>query len=695
MIAGYLQLRRLVINKAHTVISKYQFVPETKIDSQCLDTSVTDYVVPDPQQEYLQQLNSQLDKALEVSRALGSGFMVFSNVFREAAESLQETDESFFFIGGWHRHAVIYEVIHNEKGLYDFRIYNIGSGSEFNVNLPLPSGYSLSRPYVTYKDLNPEKLFDNLFVYNLFSINKLPGKGQADFLHNSLSGYLSAQRCYNPNNLDELVKLQFSGTCGYITMPLQQKHWSRVFLKNDKSAKQKSELLEDWINFYYIQYAAWRLSEYDEDKIQVSDHEVQESSIRYFMENLLRRQRVRASDQGMLVYTADRLIEWRNILSGKKNNDPVVKGSGETIQASEKDIWPELDKRNPYNLDTPKDQATVRRIGRFYNMINNWQPEQGDALERLQRIVNILKSWKFDDSMVYQPQYRRAMEALIGVRLFVEKMPLSCIGSLCPEDMYLGGNKTTTEGLTRFLRLLKELSDEYFWAMQVAFRYHNYNPLTEDMLTQVRIFTLADVATTWFLENTEIPRLKGLKMKLRPDWFGHFTDNYINAPSFPNKSESVYSQFVEVKKYWGQDEKKQGENFFALGADYYHIRYVVFHGEIKEHIGHLARSSYETWHPHNGFRFQEMNFLASYEDSFVNTVRNEIAPGERIVNLVLNAMAGSIEYRPGVSDEDKVPEFYYLSSPTIAFSNCQTASSGLQAEKYMFSIARLLTVKTE
>ena len=655
---GYLKLRHIVIKKMKDIFDRYLFVPDSDFAPLCKEDDEGDGIVADPSPEFLEQLDAQLSTSIRLTSSFArSSFEGFYQDFKTTTDALTSTGESFFFTGGWPGHLVTYEVSRDAGDTYSFRIYNIGQGAEFNQTLWVNLRHVLYAPYSHYEQINKDKLLDKLFLFNLYKTNHAVREDNfADTLQASLRKYLAALPCMGRVKLENFVEPQRSGTCGYASLPLQQKSWAQARFSDEQDIRAKSDMVEQLINSIYVRFFMNRLSKVwptQSEADNTTDLELLNSGIQYYMENLLRKQKTGIADAGVITRMVDDISHWQQQVEFSS-----PKAEQKPLAVERSDEWRIWRIGNKVNLDiSPEQQAEIKqKIGRFYATIDDWSPKVSSPVAQLQTVVDIFREWDFNESMVYQAEYRRAIEAMIGVRRLVQKLPASCEGEHCLRDYYFSAGYSFDE-TNKLISLLADLSEEYFWAMMVAIKYHQYQISIEDLLTQVKIYTIADAVVNHYLQHADVPELKGMQFNLKIVWFDNYLFQPLNGISFFAKSKNSYQQFLLLRDYWQRPGRYNAGKILHLTRG--DVRF-YFHRNQTFPLPPLEQTDAQF----KALTSQdEITFLTTYLDRVKNNKKYTVFPGDADdVDKMISLLSNEADYLEGVAKEERVPEFYYALS---------------------------------
>lgn len=137
----------------------------------------------------------------------------------KALSCCKETPKRVLLLGGWEKHAVVYEIATQENGKYSFRVFNEGNGINYHdeEEHPLKPRYS---PTLAVKDIPEKLLFNYTFLHSLKALTLMPEDG----INNTKPDVLLAQHLIpmlggKKEELDskmcQFVSPQRSGTCTY------------------------------------------------------------------------------------------------------------------------------------------------------------------------------------------------------------------------------------------------------------------------------------------------------------------------------------------------------------------------------------------------------------------------------------------------------------------------------------------------
>ncbi|MEI8125927.1 MAG: hypothetical protein WCG42_09235, partial [Parachlamydiaceae bacterium] len=160
-------------------------------------------------------LESKLNRAIVLSENFSSEDPMrwYDSVQREV-EGLAHGD-TFFFPGGWLKHAIVYEVLKQENGLFTFRVYNTGEGLEYYARAVVEAKTHFF-PFIEIIDIPSENLLNPIFLQGLKELKQIE-KGQITLVRRLLPelGGTFSERTYR---MDELRLPQQSGTCAYLSI---------------------------------------------------------------------------------------------------------------------------------------------------------------------------------------------------------------------------------------------------------------------------------------------------------------------------------------------------------------------------------------------------------------------------------------------------------------------------------------------
>lgn len=164
-----------------------------------------------------EELARKIDTSMEIEQIFETGN---SEKFREKIQSAVEglaAAQSFFFPGGWAKHAIVYEVLKQPDGLLSFRVYNTGQGLEYYKRAVIETE-TLYLPFIELVDIPGEKLLDRAVLAALQELRELDKKGIERCLYAQILPQLEGKISNADHKFDELRAAQQSGTCTYMSL---------------------------------------------------------------------------------------------------------------------------------------------------------------------------------------------------------------------------------------------------------------------------------------------------------------------------------------------------------------------------------------------------------------------------------------------------------------------------------------------
>lgn len=162
-------------------------------------------------------LNSRLDSALHLANVFERGLENQSfEILKMAIENVTP-EKPLLIPGGWkdepHGHAVYFEIILQENGLYTLRTYNSGEGLQYH-GTPYDSTFkSLYPSFLEIKDIEKVHLLNPNFLHSFLEINQK--RGDAEILYEKILPLLQGQVSHRTLELENLMGEQRSGTCSW------------------------------------------------------------------------------------------------------------------------------------------------------------------------------------------------------------------------------------------------------------------------------------------------------------------------------------------------------------------------------------------------------------------------------------------------------------------------------------------------
>lgn len=138
----------------------------------------------------------------------------FHKKIQQVLKDCPGSPKKCLIFGGWQKHSIMYEVEQQKNGLYAFRIFNRGEGSNYqdflNVNYRSDVAGCIS-----IKDIPSHLLFKSGFLGSLSQLKKMPGDKAAPILIGQLLPMLGGTKEIFDEKIEHFLKLQRSGTCTY------------------------------------------------------------------------------------------------------------------------------------------------------------------------------------------------------------------------------------------------------------------------------------------------------------------------------------------------------------------------------------------------------------------------------------------------------------------------------------------------
>lgn len=128
--------------------------------------------------------------------------------------------EELFFPGGWYKHAVDYGFRRDPDGTYSFRVYNLGSGSQYHT-LALAGYKTMRLPFAEVTETTIERLVARPFLTSLIDLEHVDFSEQwiySQQLYGNVLDLLQGQPSARRYLLEELREPQHGGTCTYASL---------------------------------------------------------------------------------------------------------------------------------------------------------------------------------------------------------------------------------------------------------------------------------------------------------------------------------------------------------------------------------------------------------------------------------------------------------------------------------------------
>ncbi|MBI2602243.1 MAG: DUF3638 domain-containing protein [Deltaproteobacteria bacterium] len=683
----HLELRNTIQQKIASTLASQTFIADMDQVAPCQTSLLnprkegqpqSNTVIPDFDVSLLNKLVAQGEDAIRLSKTLKTKTLRdFIEAFTSNVSTLGDY-ESFYFQGGWRGHAVTFAV-KREGESFTLRVFNAGQGAEYNIHANASVGYTPVLPYLEVTQVSGPHLTDYFFLQNLYDFGSVNGGDMAVFdqkLQASVQNYLKGTVTTLGYTVGDLLSPQVSGTCGYYTVPLYHK----VLLKEelgpeDHLIEAKRVVFEHWINTaffnYYIDAVETRPTETPHDLVATLD--LAKSSWLFLNEKISSESEKGAYDVGFNRLVSEKSDKIRSVFEHLKARSDRFKHSGNAVEVhpavqTDTSIWDKIE-----NVDLIRQQelkfAEMKKVGGLVDEVDRWQPNATNMLAQLQSFVNTIESWHLDPKRDYDPSFHRAIEAIEAIRLIILKLPIQCTEQECLwRDLFLG-SKESTERMDSLSSLLFKLSDEYFWAIQVAIDYHNYSATIVDFLAQLRLYAVTDCATNQFMSQTQQKRLRGKAFDLK---FQFLFDYYLFSFRFSKFILSIkmpvwYESWAEMKDYWSKVPVRDPYPYkeawaseptpFLLDESRFLFDSIFHPSETdrandKSSYINPTRPTKGVWLP------KEINFLLSYSD----VLKKESAFFENEasdIELALRLLRQDPIYVEGSSEADRVPKFFY------------------------------------
>lgn len=163
-----------------------------------------------------EDISKKLEKAKEVNTSMhGTSGQFHAKIIQEI-ENLK-AGQTFFFQGGWPKHAVVYEFEKQSDGKITFRVFNLGEGANFQARATIDTQI-LFVPFIEVVDINlkhlNEAITSSLKDLQVLDDDRYSGDKHLEKIILEMKGRIS-RKSYKE---EHLMGAQQSGTCSYMSL---------------------------------------------------------------------------------------------------------------------------------------------------------------------------------------------------------------------------------------------------------------------------------------------------------------------------------------------------------------------------------------------------------------------------------------------------------------------------------------------
>lgn len=500
-------------------------------------------------------LQQGLTTALAIEQAKQGSLEEFRAAIQTTASSLQP-GESFYFPGGWSfkgvegGHALWLEVVRQNNGLFTFRVYNRGQGSEF-YDCARIQGQRHCLPFTEIVDVPLNNLLGSPFLRSLQEMRRPPLEGgdwhPIEFYHKAL-GWLGGRQSSAYYSLNQAMESVRVGHCTFLSLDaLVSQHLGT------------REVHDRWqLEYEFATVWDYYRERRDKGSLEIASLALLEMAVPQFARDVQS-----AFQQGLLLgeelaYLQTHVSELQQFVRMQRTLANVEAVKAATRPEVVPTPVPEWNVNVPTTLlDTALLPSSPRTA---YEPVatQDWQFSpatfSGDLRQMLSKIT---QAKAIGDHLVVKE----------GIREFVAKVPLDWM-SQPPETWGLADTAffhdlkpdEAREVLGAFASLSQEfLASVMETSLQDSWRRFRMAP--QDLLTQVKILTLTDALSSRFAEDFGFP----LSVNLLESELWNFLDGtrpYFDLRNSPRAMEELGF----LKAYWNQKfpEKPTGESFFRF-----------------------------------------------------------------------------------------------------------------------------------
>jgi hypothetical protein len=536
-------------------------------------------------------------QSLAVFEKMASQFKIASKITKDFKEGnpqkyvdavrseIQNLDlgKSFFFMGGWPKHAIVYEIIKEKEDSFTFRVYNRGAGTEYHQQAVF-SAKSFTLPFTELVEVPASRLMSYSFLKSLYELeHPLQHLGEEALqLYRAILPSLGGKMSHNSYTADQLMEDIKVGHCSYLSLTGLV---SQMLHSEDHYNRWEFELhFQTLTNYFRALNKKNRLATDKRARrvLHKGSEQFAKTAREAYEKGLINMKELEFANRHIIAIQDAVREEEKRFLEKKAINAPrfsIEKAA--LLQKAGSSSLPVYQKMGLSGGDAIEISLSAFDLKSFHHDIKKFR---GD----------------FSNTLVSKPSIEKALSIKESIREWVLGIPLDEIKKI--GDLFLetkGAERAVEDGNAMILELAEIGKDFLFCWMRSNQFEKDIGVDLPDYLVLIKLITIADSLTDTFSNSKKFPGTRCASFK-------HLCQKgmqeVIDGRSGVTHSDARWQKEIQaLRKYW--NERKDGKpddgkpSFFGFedfpASTYPNKKEVL--GERWYHADSYERGSYPYW----------------------------------------------------------------------------------------------------